>query len=89
MHATSLQIAHTEHLFGALHSSIFRFSLFARLYTTYILCVAFNYMHIYAFIVPYMHKNAFKCILAYVCTCMYIFTHIYAYLHTFIYEGTT
>ena len=37
------------------------------------LCLAFNYMHIYAFIVLQMHKNVFKCIFS---------LHMHTYLHT-------
>ena len=45
------------------------------LYTILILHVDFTNMHIYTFIVPHMHKDAFKCILAYICTHLHIFIH--------------
>ena len=50
------------------------FSLFLRLSTIHTLFVAANNMHIYAFIVPHMHKIAFS---AHICT----FSHIFSYLY--------
>ena len=81
MDALGLQITHAKLLFGALHTSIFKFSLFSRLSTIHTLCVAANNMHIYAFIVLLVHKIAFKHIFG---LHMHIFMHIcilYAY-HT-------
>ena len=43
-----------------------------------IVCVDSNYMHIYAFIVPHMHKNALKCIFG---LHMQTYAHIYTYLY--------
>ena len=76
MQASSLEISHAEDLFGALHPSIITFSQFSRLCTIFFLFVDFNNMHIYAFIVMHIHKNAFKCI---ICLHMHRYAHNYTY----------
>ena len=64
---------------GALHSSksfliqVFFYFWGSRPFISYVYT---NYMHIYAFIVLHMHKNAFKCISAYICTYIHIFAHL-------------
>ena len=62
---------------------ILKFSLFSKLCIIFILCVDFNNMHIYTFVVPQMNKMHLNAFLAYTQTHMHIFTHIYAYLPTY------
>ena len=74
MDTRDLKMTHLELLFGALNTSLFKFSLFLMLSTIPTLFVAANYMHIYAFTVLHMPKIAFK----HICGLhMHILTHIY------------